>query len=155
MSNYLSKKGLKDLEKELLTLSEIKIPQILDAINKAIAEGDLSENASLDTAKEEHDKLMGRKNEIEEVLANYTIIEEKSLASSTTVRIGSRVKVIFLDTNKTFGLRIVGSSEADALDDKISNESPLAQAIIGKSANQEVSFNQNKQTFKVKILEIS
>ena len=155
MSNYLSKKGLKDLEKELLTLSETKIPNILDAVNKAIAEGDLSENASLDSAKEEHDKLMGRKNEIEEVLANYTIIEEKSLASSTTVRIGSRVKIIFLDTNRNFSLHIVGSSEADALDDKISNESPLAQAIIGKSINQEISFNQNKQTFKVKILEIS
>ncbi len=155
MSNYLSKKGLKDLEKELLTLNETKIPQILDAVNKAIAEGDLSENASLDSAKEEHDKLMGRKNEIEEVLANYIIIEEKSLASSTTVRIGSKVKITFLDTNRNFNLHIVGSSEADALDDKISNESPLAQAIIGKSVNQEISFNQNKQTYKVKILEIS
>lgn len=155
MSNYLSKKGLKDLEKELSSLNEIKIPEILDAINKAIAEGDLSENASLDTAKEEHDKLMGRKGELEEILANHIIIDDKSLISNSTVSIGNKVKVIFLDTNRTLDLNIVGSSEADALDNKISNESPLAQAIIGKSANQEVSFKQNKQVYKVRVLEIS
>jgi len=155
MSNYLSKKGLNDLEKELKNLNEIKIPQILDAINRAIAEGDLSENASLDTAKDEHEKLMGRKNELEEILGNHIIIEEKDLATSKVVRIGSTVKILFLENNRTLLLNIVGSSEADALDNKISNESPLAQSIIGKSANQEVDYKQNKQNFKVKILEIS
>ena len=155
MSNYLSKTGLIDLEKELKILNEIKIPKILDAINRAIAEGDLSENSSLDSARDEQEKLLGRKGEIEEVLANYQIIDESKLSVSKIVRIGSTVKVLFIDTNKTLELKIVGSSEANALDNKISNESPLAQSIIDQEAGVEVTFKQNKQIFQVKILSIN
>ncbi len=154
MTNYLTKQGLAELEAELKEILEIKVPNALEAINRSLAEGDVKENSGLDAAKNERDKLVTRQQEIEDVLSNYEIIDEKSVMNSKVIQIGSSVKIQYSIDNTEFEIKIVGNSEADVISNKISNESPLAQALIGKKPGQEVSFkNRNKQV-KVKILEI-
>jgi len=152
MVHYLTTAGLKELEKEYRNLVDVEIPEIIDAINKAMEQGDLKENSELETAKVERDNLTVRKNELEEILANYEIINEDT--KSKNVSIGSTVTVQYLHNNIKFTLKIVGSSEADAINDKISNESPLAIAIMGKPEGREAEFKVKSNQFKVKILEI-
>jgi transcription elongation factor GreA len=152
MVHYLTAAGLKELQEEYNKLVEVEIPEVIDAINKAMAEGDIKENAPLETAKNDRDNLVVRKNELEEILSNYEIIKEDT--KSKNVKIGSTVTVQYLHDNSTFTLKIVGSSEADALENKISNESPLAVAIIGKPEGREAEFKVKNKPFKVKILEI-
>jgi transcription elongation factor GreA len=113
MTNYLTKEGLAELQAELKQILEIKLPEVLESINRARAEGDISENAALDSANFERDKLVARQAEIEESLMNYEIIED-STTPSNTVKIGSLVKLVYSSTNQEFTLKIVGSSEADA-----------------------------------------
>jgi transcription elongation factor GreA len=153
MTNYLTKEGLAELQAELKQILEIKLPEVLESINRARAEGDISENAALDSANFERDKLVARQAEIEESLMNYEIIED-STTPSNTVKIGSLVKLVYSSTNQEFTLKIVGSSEADAIAGKISNESPLAQAILGKKEGQEASFKSKLGKMSVKILQI-
>lgn len=154
MTHYITNEGLKKLEKELQELEKVRLPEALDSINRALAEGDVSENSALDSAKLERDKLEARVNEIKEVISNHEIIEE-SKGASKVVRIGGSVKIEYLDSGKTFELTIVGASEADAVVGKISNESPLAKAILGKRESSEVTVRVNPtSTFKVKIVKI-
>lgn len=154
MTNYLTKEGFTELSAELKSITEIKLPDTLESINKALAEGDVRENSGLDAAKIERDKLVARQQEIEEILSNYEIIDEKNAHSSKSVKIGSSVKIQYLSDNSVYELRIVGNSEADIIENKISNESPLAQAILGKTAGQESSFKSKSGHIKVKVLEI-
>lgn len=154
MTNYLTKEGLTELSAELKSITEIKLPDTLESINKALAEGDVRENSGLDAAKIERDKLVARQQEIEEILSNYEIIDEKNAHSSKSVKIGSSVKIQYLSDDSVYELRIVGNSEADIIENKISNESPLAQAILGKTAGQESSFKSRSGNIKVKVLEI-
>lgn len=154
MTNYLTKEGLLELQAELERLTKVDLPEILDSINKAMAEGDISENSALDSAKLDRDKILTRQAEIEEILNDYQIIEDAGKNVSKTVHIGGTVKIQYLSDNRLFTLRIVGASEADALNGKISNESPLALAILGKKEGQEVSFKVKQGKISVKILEI-
>jgi transcription elongation factor GreA len=153
MANYLTQQGLKDLQLELKEIIEIKMPEILDSINKAMAEGDLRENSGLDAAKLEREKLETRSEEIRSVLNDYQLIDESS-TNSKMVRIGSTVKVKYLRDNAEFEFRIVGMSEADALNGKISNESPLAVAILGKKVGDTSNFKTKSGVVEVKVLEI-
>ncbi|MEM1312479.1 MAG: transcription elongation factor GreA [Patescibacteria group bacterium] len=154
MTNYLTKQGLIDLQSELKEILEVKLPEILESINKARAEGDARENSGLDAAKIERDKLVNRQQEIEDVLSNYEIIDEEDILQSSSVRIGSSVKVQYLADNSVDDIKIVGISEADVLSSKISNESPLAQAIINKKPGDVCAFKTLKNKIEVKILEI-
>ncbi len=156
MTHYITKEGLEDLKRELKELEEKKIPEALEAINVALAEGDIKENSALDSARLERDKLEFRKNELEDVLSNYELIEEdKGDSKSKRIQIGSQVRVEYVDSNDVFDLKIVGVSEADAVNGKISNESPLAKAVLGKKEKDEVDVKINHSTtVKVKILEI-
>jgi transcription elongation factor GreA len=154
MTHYITQTGLEDLIKEAEQLKNVDLPEILDAINKAMAEGDISENAPLEAAKEDRDTINLRINEIDEILSDYQIIDEASASTSKTVKLGSHIKVQYAEDLRTFELMIVGSSEADALNNRISNESPLAIALIGKKAGDEVSFKSKNKEYKVKILDI-
>jgi transcription elongation factor GreA len=154
MTHYLTKEGLAELQAELKRINELDLPDVLQAINAAMAQGDISENSALDSARLEHDKLLTRQAEIEEVLNHYEIIEESSGAPSKIIKIGSMVKIQYLFNNQTFELRIVGSSEADAVDNKISNESPLAQALLGCKESDTVNFKSRMGKMEVKILDI-
>lgn len=155
MTNYLTKEGLAELQAELKNIVEVLLPEALDSINRALAEGDVSENSGLDAAKIDRDKLVARQQEIEEILANYEIIDESTLSQSKVVKIGSSVKIQYLHDNSEYNFRIVGSSEADVLSNRISNESPLAQAILGKKPGDETNFKTRTGQVKVKVLEIS
>lgn len=154
MTNYITKEGLKDLKNELKQIRETELPRVLDAINKALAEGDLRENAALDSAKLERDNFVARESEIQEILIDYKIIEEHKGKPSKTVDIGGKVKIKYLHDNSTFELTIVGSSESDAISGKISNESPLAQSILGKEEGEKAEFVINDNSINIEILEI-
>ncbi|NJL96983.1 transcription elongation factor GreA [Candidatus Gracilibacteria bacterium] len=154
MTNYITKEGLKELNDELKNIIEVKLPQVLDAINKALKEGDLSENAALDSSKLERDNLVAREGEIRDILKGYEIIEESSAKGSKTIKIGSHVKIQYSQDNSVFDLFIVGSSESDATAGKISNESPLAEAILGKKEGDKAQVTLNNNVVEVVIKEI-
>jgi transcription elongation factor GreA len=154
MTNYLTNEGLIELKKELLEIQDVLMPAAIVAINTALAEGDIKENSALDSAKLERDKLLAREQEISVVLSDYKIIEEHTGKPSKTVQIGGQVKIQYLSDNSVFDLKIVGSSESDAIDNKISNESPLAVAILGKKEGDVVEFKIKDKTIDIKITEI-
>ena len=153
MANYLTQQGLTDLKAELKEIVDVKMPLVLDSINKAIAEGDLRENSGLDAAKLEREKLETRLDEIKSITNDYELIDE-SKNNSQSIRIGSNVKVKYLRDNAEFDFRIVGMSESDALNGRISNESPLAVAILGKKVGDVGVFKSKSGNVEVKVLEI-
>ncbi len=162
MTNYLTKEGLAELQSELKQIKEALLPQVLEAIEAARAQGDLRENADYEISLNKKEELETRIAQIEEILSNYKLIDtESSTAIGSKVQIGSTVKVQYLEDNSIFEVQIVGASEADALNFKISNESPLAKAILGKEVGSEVKVDvrlndvsKTKKVKKVKILDI-
>ncbi len=163
MTNYLTKEGLAELQSELKQIKEVFLPQVLEAIEAARAQGDLRENADYEISLDRKEELETRIAQIEEILNNYRLIgTESSTTNSSRVQIGSTVKVKYLEDNSTFEVQIVGASEADALNFKISNESPLAKAVLGKEIGSEVKvdirlndISKTKKVKKIKILGIS
>jgi transcription elongation factor GreA len=154
MSNFLTQNGLNELIEELKIINEEKMPKILEGLNEALAAGDLSENSARDGLLIEQKNLLDRKQYIEDVLKNYTIIEENNLSQSKTVKIGSTVKLEYTDSKKIVTVQILGSSEADILEGKVSNEAPVILQILGKKAGTEVNFKHKNTKQTVKILEI-
>lgn len=155
MTHYLTKKGLEELKKELQQITGVDLPAILEEINQQLSQGDISENSALDAARESHDQIQARQSQIEDVLNDYQLIDESIKASSNgTIVLGSTVKIKYTEHNDEFILRIVGGSEANAIDNRISNESPLAQAILGKKKGDTVTFKTKSKQHEVKILDI-
>lgn len=153
MAHLITKQGLEDLQAEYKKIIEIDLPSILDSLEKAKAEGDLSENAALDASKIDLDRVNTRKNELEEVLADFEIIDE-SIIDKNKVQIGNSVEIRYLEDNEVLTVKIVGSSESNILDFKISNESPLAKAILGKKKGSKSKFKHRNQEIEVEILNI-
>ncbi len=156
MTHYLTQIGIDKLNIEHKELKEVKLPKVLDSLNKARAEGDLRENAAYDAAKSDKEKTEFRLSQIEEILSNYTFVEEDRTKKSDTVEIGGKVEVEYLSLSdkRNFTVKIVGVSEANAIKGRISNESPLSKAILGKKVNDEVSFKVKGEEMKVKIINI-
>jgi transcription elongation factor GreA len=154
MTHYITKQGLEDLKQELEDINSNKIPEILESINRALAEGDIRENSALDTAKLERDKLEFRKTEIEDILADYELIESGKKSGTARIQLGSKVKVEYLHNTAVYEVKIVGVSEANAVNGKISNESPLAKALIGHKKGDEVKVKSINNSLSVKVLEI-
>jgi transcription elongation factor GreA len=152
MSNYITKVGLEHLNQELKDLKTVHLPKVQDDIKEARSLGDLRENSALDAAKVQEETINFRVAEIENILSDYKIIEDDE--HSTRIKIGSHVKIKYLDTKAEFDLAVVGTFEVDPIHGKISNESPLAKAILGKKVNDETEFKIQNQTHKIKILEI-
>lgn len=158
MAYYLTKKGLQDLEEELKKIVDIDLPKALEEINTARSEGDLRENAGYQSAIKVKDELTARQQEIEEVLKSYEIIEEDNSSTKvrkTTVQIGVTVKIIYTESKLEYTAQIVGTSESNMLNNKISNESPLAIAIMNKKVGDKATFKTPSGRLEVKILEIS
>ena len=153
MPHYLTKEGLVEIQTELEKILQVDLPQTQEAINVAREDGDLKENAAYQTAMKVRDELEARKIEIEEVLKNYEIIATVK-SGTKTIQIGSSLKLKYTSPNKEFTVKIVGSSESDILSGKISNESPLAQSIVGKKAGQKAKFKSPQGQVEVEILEI-
>ena len=161
MPHLLTKEGLQALQEEFANIKDVLFPQVIASIEAARAQGDLRENADYEISLAKKLELEARLAEIEEILNDYQIIDSQD-TQHKVVKVGSSVKVQYLDTNKIFELKIVGASEANVLNSRISNESPLARAILGKSVGAEVKVNirlndvaKTRQTKIVKILDIA
>lgn len=135
---YLTEEGLADLKKELEGLTKVKRPEVLTRVSAARDLGDLSENAEYAAAREELSFIDGRIDEIEELLKQVTIIhEEKGKANGKrVVKLGSTV-TLHVDGKKEM-FTLVGEWEADPNDKKISHESPLGKALLGKKVGEKV-----------------
>ena len=148
---YLTSEGFLEIEEELNNLREVKRPAIIKALKDARALGDLSENADYDAARNEQAQIEGRIVELEKILEIAELIEKKDTDS---VGLGTTVKIKYLEDDDVEEYRIVGSKEADPSEDKISNESPLAKAIMGAKAGEVRSVESPNGKYDVKILEI-
>ncbi|MBQ6847595.1 MAG: transcription elongation factor GreA [Clostridia bacterium] len=146
--------GLKKLKEELETLKNEGRADIAEKIKVARGYGDLSENSEYDEAKNEQAKLEARIIEIEAMLKNVEIIEDIK-GKAKTVILGCKVKVLDNQYGDEDEYRVVGSTEADSRQGKISDESPMGKALLGKKLGDEVTVEAPAGEFKVKILEIS
>ena len=148
---YLTEQGLDDLKKELDNLINVKRPENIIAIKEARALGDLSENAEYDAARNEQAQIEARIKQIEKMLENVSIITE---VSKDTVGIGNTVAIKYVDDDEEDEYKIVGSQEADPFASKISNESPIAKALLNKKVGDIVSVESPNGEYKIKITAI-
>ncbi len=130
----LTKTGAEMLRSELASLKTIDRPQVIEAIKEARAHGDLSENAEYDAAKEKQSFIEGRIMEIEGKLASAEIIDPGLIESDGRCVFGATVVIKNLESDKIVTYQIVGEDEADIKKKKVSIKSPIARALIGKSA---------------------
>lgn len=151
--NIISHAFLKQLEGELEDLKVVKRAEISQKIKVAREQGDLSENAEYDAAKDEQRENEARIEELEKILKNAEVIYDEEV-DVNKINVGTKVKVLDLEFNEELEYRIVGSIEANSLEGKISNESPVGRALIGKAAGDEVTVETPNGEFKYKVLEI-
>ena len=147
----LTKAGYKKLEEELRYKIDVERDEVKRQLAEARAQGDLSENADYDAARSKQAEVEGRIKEIEEILNNCEIIEEKT--KGNRVGLGSTVVLKYLETGKEAEYMIVGSVESDPFNGKISNSCALGEAIMGKSAGDVIEVKAIK-TYKVEIIRI-
>ena len=155
MSNkvvYLTEKGLQEIKDELEYLKMEKRPEIIKALKEARALGDLSENAEYDAARNEQAVVESRIKELEVMIESAEVI---SAVDTNVVSIGTNVKLEYVDDGEVEEYSIVGSKEADPFANKISNESPIAKAIMGLKVGSVVSVDSPNGKYDVKIIEIS
>ena len=150
----LTDDGLKKLEEELENLKTVGRADIAEKIKVARGYGDLSENSEYDEAKNEQAKIEARSVEIEEMLKNVEIIEDVK-GKAKTVMVGVKVKVLDEEYGDECEYRVVGSTEADPRDGKISDESPVGRALMGKKIGDEVIVEAPGGEFKLKVVGIS
>ena len=148
---YLTSAGLDEIKNELDTLKKVKRPEIIKAIKEARALGDLSENADYHAAREEQAIIEGRIQELEYMVDNAVIITE---GASDRVKMGVNVTIKYEDDDDTEEYKIVGSMEADPFDNKISNESPIAKAIMGKKKGDVVTVESPNGKYNIEIIGI-
>ena len=148
---FLTAQGFTEIEEELDELKRVKRPEIIKAIKEARALGDLSENAEYDAAREEQAIIEGRIQELEYMIDHAVIISEEA---SDTVRIGSSVVIKYDGEDDTEEYKIVGSTEADPFENKISNESPIAKALLGKKKGATVTVESPNGKYDIKLVEI-
>ena len=152
--NILTYEGLKKLEDELEYLKVVRRKEVSQKIKEAREQGDLSENAEYDAAKDEQRDIEARIEEIEKILKNSEVVLEEE-ADSDKVSIGCKVKILDCEYDEELEYKIVGSTEANSLKGKISNESPVGRALIGKTVGESVTIETQVGELTYKILEIS
>ncbi|MDX1357769.1 MAG: transcription elongation factor GreA [Clostridia bacterium] len=150
----LTYEGLKNLEKELDYLKGKKRMEIAEKIKKAISFGDISENSEYDEAKNEQAALEAKISKLEKSLRNAEVIDDDSLTTDQ-VRIGCKVKIMDLEDEEEEIYQIVGSMEADPSKQRISDESPVGSALLGKKVGDAVEVSAPLGFLQFKILEIS
>lgn len=153
MSNkvYLTNEGFLEIEEELNHLKEVKRPEVIKALKDARALGDLSENADYDAARNEQAIIEGRISELEKILEIAELIEKKD---TDKVGLGTTVKIKYDEDDDIEEYRIVGSKEADPSNNKVSNESPLAMAIMGAKVGDVCTVDSPNGSYNVEVLEI-
>ncbi len=151
--NILTSEGLKKLEDELEDLIVVKRKEVAQKIKEAREQGDLSENAEYDAAKDEQRDIEARIEEIEKILKNAEIVDEDEV-NTDTINVGCQVRILDCEFDEELTYKIVGSTEANSLKGKISNESPVGRALIGKKIGEMVSVETQMGTVQYKVLDI-
>ena len=151
--NILTYEGLKKLEDELHELKVVRRAEVAQKIKEAREQGDLSENAEYDAAKEEQRDIEARIEDIEKILKNVEVVDEDEV-DLETINVGCKVKIRDMVEKKDMEYKIVGSTEADILKGKISNESPVGQALLGAKKGATVKVETQFGIQKYKVLEI-
>lgn len=149
---YLTEAGLNEMKKELEYLKMEKRPEVIAALKDARSLGDLSENAEYDAARAEQAQVEGRIVELEKMLENAIVIKD---VKTDKVSIGTTVTLKYVEDNDTDVYTIVGSKEADPFENKISNESPIAKAIMGLSVGKIVTVDSPNGKYDVEIIKIA
>ncbi len=148
----LTEQGYEQLKLELENLKDVDRKQNLEALKEARAQGDLSENADYDAAREEQARIEARIKEIDNILKHSEIIKE---SSSKSVSIGKTVLIKYLHNDFAKEYTIVGHLEANPLQGKISNESPIGKVLIGSKKGAKLSFkSETGQEFTIEVVEI-
>ena len=145
--NILTYEGLKKLEDELEDLKVVKRKEVSQKIKEAREQGDLSENAEYDAAKDEQRDIEARIEELEKILKNAEVFVEEE-ADLDKVSIGCQVKILDCEFDEELTYKIVGSTEANSLKGKISNESPVGKALLGKKIGDTVTVTTPAQIIK-------
>jgi len=151
--NLLTYAGLTALEEELYDLKVIKRKEVAEKIKEAREQGDISENAEYDAAKDEQRDIHTRIEHIEKILKNAVVVVEDEV-DLDKINVGCRVKVFDVEFDEETDFKIVGSSEANSLQGKISNESPVGKALLGSKVGDEVSVETQAGIVQYKVLEI-
>jgi len=146
----LTEEGLNQIKTELDKLRNEDRPRIIQALKDARAQGDLSENADYDAARAEQASVEGRIQELEYMIDNHKIVE----ISKDEVGLGSIVDIMYVDDDETETYKIVGPTEVDINDNKISNASPIGKAICGHKKGEICEVESPNGTYKVKIVSI-
>lgn len=152
--NIMTFAGLRAMEDELFDLKVYKRKEVAQKIKEAREQGDLSENAEYDAAKDEQRDIEARIEELEKLLKNVEVVGQDEV-DADTVGIGSRVKLYDVEMDEEVEYTIVGSTEADALNGKISNESPVGAALIGSKVGETIVVETISGDLEFKILEIA
>mgnify|MGYP002990950076 CR=1 FL=1 len=151
--SYVTKEGLKKLQEELERLQNVERPKISKAIGEAIEKGDISENAEYDAAKDEQRDIEARIEQIEKILKNAEVVVEEEV-DLDKINIGCQVKILDMEFDEELEYKIVGSTEANSLKGKISNESPVGKALIGAGVGDVVEVETQMGNLKYKVLGI-
>lgn len=150
--HYLTPEGLTKLEEELENLKSDEMPKVVERIAIAKELGDLSENAEYQDAKEQQAFIAGRIAEIENIIKNSEVIEQGQSGKKDIVTIGSQI--VIKCTHGDFEYTITGSNEANPAEGRISNESPLGRAFLGRKVGERFEVNIPKGTMECEIVEI-
>ena len=148
----LTSQGFLALEEELNELKTIKRPQVIEAIKDARAQGDLSENADYDAARNDQAVLEARIKELEYMIEHAKIIEE---VKNGVVGIGSTITINYLEDDEEEEYKIVGSLEANPFENRISNESPIGKSVLNKKVGDVVSVESPNGSYDIKIVAVS
>ena len=151
--NILTYEGLKKLEDELENLKVVRRKEVSQKIKEAREQGDVSENAEYDAAKDEQRDIEARIEELEKILKNAEVVVEEE-ADLDKVSIGCSVKILDCEFDEELEYKIVGSTEANSLKGKISNESPVGKALLGKQVGDTVTVETPAGEFSYKVLSI-
>ena len=151
--NILTYEGLKKYESELEELKVIKRQEVAQKIKEAREQGDLSENAEYDAAKDEQRDIEARIEELEKLLKNAEVVDEDEV-DTDKISIGCKVIILDVEFNDELEYKIVGSTEADSLKGKISNESPVGKALMGHKVGDIVEVETQVGAIQYKVLEI-
>ncbi len=152
--HILTSKGMQALEDELQDLKVVKRKEIAQKIKEAREQGDLSENAEYDAAKDEQRAIEAKIEELEKIIRNAEVIDESAF-DKDTVSIGSTVRFYDEEFEEELEYCIVGSTESDIMKGLISNESPLGKALVGAKIGQEIEVESAEGVSRYRVLEIS
>ena len=151
--NILTREGLRKYEDELHELKVVRRKEVAQKIKEAREQGDLPENAEYDAAKDEQRDIEARIEDLEKILKNVEVVDEEDVTADH-IMIGSKVKIYDIEFDEELSYKIVGSTEANSIKGKISNESPVGRALLGAVVGDTVTVHTPAGESNYKVLEI-